>query len=65
MTLETELLTAWNETMDELTPEQREILAQGTAKDWAEAIAECVTDPAFWGQMGTAFLQGMVKGATR
>lgn len=65
MTLETDLLNAWNDTMAELTPEERKILAQGTAKDWAEAIAECVTDPTFWAKMGTAFLQGMIRGATR
>ena len=65
MTLETDLLNAWDETMAELTPEQREILAKGTAKDWAEAIADCATDPTFWGQIGAAFVEGMIKGATR
>ena len=65
MTLETDLLNAWNDTMAELTPEQRKILAQGTAKDWAEAIAECAADPTFWAQIGTAFVDGMIKGATR
>lgn len=63
--LETELLNAWNDTMAELTPEERKILATGTAQDWAKAIADCATDPAFWGQIGTAFVEGMIKGATR
>lgn len=63
--LETELLNAWNDTMAELTPEERKALAAATPKDWAEAIAECATDPAFWGKIGTAFVDGFIRGANR
>jgi len=63
--LETDLINAWNDTMAELTPEERKILAQGTAQDWAKAIAECAADPTFWAQIGTAFVDGFVRGATR
>jgi hypothetical protein len=60
--LETELLTVWNETLEEMTPAERKALAAATPKDWIAAIAELVTDPGFWGEMGTAFLQGIARG---
>ena len=60
--LETELLTVWDETMAEMTPAERKALTEATPKDWIAAIAELVTDPGFWGEMVTAFLNGMVRG---
>ena len=63
--LETDLTNAWNDTMAELTPEERKILAGATAEDWAKAISETVTDPTFWGQIGTAFVNGFIRGANR
>lgn len=60
--LETELLNAWDETVADLTPEERQALAKATPQDWIEAISETVTDPAFWSEMGTAFLNGMLRG---
>ena len=51
--------------MAELTPEERKALAGATAEDWAKAIAKTVADPTFWGQMGTAFVNGFVRGANR
>lgn len=60
--LETELLNEWNQIMADLTPAEREQLAATTPKDWITAIAELITDPGFWGKMGVAFLQGMVRG---
>ena len=60
--LETELLNVWNDEVANLTPEERDLLAAATPKDWIAAIAELVTDPGFWGKMGTAFLNGMVRG---
>lgn len=65
MTLVTDLLNAWDETMADLTPEERKLLATATPKDWAEAIAKSVTDPTFWGQIATAFVDGMIEGANR
>lgn len=62
LNLETELLTAWDDTMADLTPAERKALAAATPKDWIAAIAELITDPGFWGEMGTAFLNGMVRG---
>ena len=59
---ENELLSAWNDAVAELTPEERETLARGTTKDWVEAIAECAADPAFWSEIGSSFLQGLVRG---
>ena len=64
-TLETDLLNAWNDTMSELTPEERKILQGATAEDWAKAIAKTVADPAFWVQIATAFVNGFIKGANR
>jgi len=63
--LETELLTAWDETIADLTPDQRKILATATAQDWTKAISDCVTDSSFWAEIGAAFVEGMIKGATR
>ena len=65
MTLETDLLNAWQDATADLTPEERKVLEQGTAEDWTRAIAELVRDPAFWGGMATSFLNGMMRGLTR
>lgn len=48
--------------LNDLSPEDRAKLAKATPADWASAAAELVTDPGFWGEMGTAFLQGMARG---
>jgi len=45
--------------LDDLTPEQREAIASATPQDWAEAGAELVTDPEFWGEVAAAFLEGL------
>jgi len=60
--LETELLNAWQDATADLTPEERKVLAQGTAEDWIRAIAELVRDPGFWQGIAAAFLQGMARG---
>ena len=65
MTLETDLLNAWQDATADLTPEERKVLEQGTAEDWIRAIAELVRDPGFWQGIGTAFLDGMMRGLTR
>jgi hypothetical protein len=45
--------------INDLTPEEQALLAQGTLKDWAEAVAELAVDPSFWGDVGKAFLDGL------
>jgi hypothetical protein len=65
MTLETDLLNAWQDATADLTPEEKEVLAQGTAEDWTRAIAELIRDPGFWQGIGAAFVDGMMRGLTR
>jgi hypothetical protein len=60
--LETQLLNDWNQMMADLTPAEREQLAAATPADWFAAIAELVRDPKFWEGIGTAFLEGILKG---
>ena len=60
--LETELLNEWNRIVDDLTPAERQQLAQSTPADWFGAIAELVQDPKFWGDIGTSFLNGVARG---
>jgi len=60
--LETELLNEWNQIVNDLTPAERQQLAQATPADWFGAIAELVQDPKFWAGIGTAFLDGIAKG---
>lgn len=62
MTLETDLITAWNDAVADLTPTERERLSQMTAQDVIRAIAELIVDPGFWQRTGIAFLQGMARG---
>ncbi len=50
------------EFLDDLTPQQRQQLANATPQDWIQAINDCVNDPEFWKQMGEAFLQGVTRG---
>jgi hypothetical protein len=47
--------------LDELTPEERALVAQGTAEDWGQAVAELVVDPTFWGDVAKGFLKGMTE----
>ena len=48
--------------LDELTPAEREAVAQSTIGDWTKAITELVKERSFWAGMGEAFLNGMVRG---
>jgi hypothetical protein len=59
MKTETENLKTY---LNELTAEERQQLRDLTARDWADAIKETVTDPGFWQHMGEAFLQGFERG---
>lgn len=45
--------------LNDLTPEEQDLLSQATPQDWAEAGAELVTDPEFWGDVAAAFLEGL------
>ena len=51
--------------LNDLSPEDRALLAKATPADWAQATAELVTDPSFWGEMAAAFAQGLARGLTR
>lgn len=60
--LEKEIETVWNETVSELTPEQKKMLMNSTPQDWAQAISECVQSPDFWMSIGAAFVTGIAQG---
>jgi len=55
-------MTALQDALNDLTPEEREMLAASTPADWFAAIAELIRDPGFWQGIGTAFLQGIADG---
>jgi hypothetical protein len=55
------LQTALADALDELTPDERAAVAQGTAKQWAQAITELAADPTFWGDVAKAFLAGLTQ----
>ena len=48
--------------LNDLTPEERHLLAKATPADWAQAGAELVVDPSFWGEIAAAFVEGMARG---
>jgi len=48
--------------LDDLTPEQRQQIADTTALEWMDALGACVKDPTFWQGIGTAFLEGLANG---
>ena len=48
--------------LNDLTPEERSLLAKATPADWAQAGAELVVDPSFWGEIAAAFVEGMARG---
>ena len=60
--VEQEIETAWNETISNLTPEEKKMLVNSTPQDWAKAISECVQSPEFWMSIGAAFLTGIAQG---
>jgi len=59
---EQEIETAWNETVSNLTPEQKKMLMNSTPQDWAQAVSECVQSPEFWMSIGAAFATGIAQG---
>jgi hypothetical protein len=48
--------------LDDLTPEQRQQIADTTAQEWMDALGASVKDPTFWQGIGAAFLEGMARG---
>ena len=48
--------------LDDLTPIEREAIANATAQDWMDALGACVKDPTFWQGIGAAFLEGLANG---
>jgi hypothetical protein len=48
--------------LDDLTPEQRQQIADTTAQEWMDALGACVKDPTFWQGIGAAFLEGLANG---
>ena len=59
---EQEIETVWNETVSDLTPEQKKMLMNSTPQDWAKAISECAQSPDFWMSVGAAFATGIAQG---
>jgi hypothetical protein len=51
--------------LDDLTPEQRQQIADTTAQEWMDALGASVKDPTFWQGIGAAFLEGMARGFDR
>lgn len=49
----------------ELTPAEREAIANATPEDWAKAAADAATDPKFWAELGTAIVTGFLQGVAR
>jgi hypothetical protein len=48
--------------LDDLTPEQRQQIADTTTQEWMDALGASVKDPTFWQGIGAAFLEGMARG---
>lgn len=48
--------------LNELTPAEREALAQSTIGDWTKEIGELVKKRSFWAGIGAALLNGVVDG---
>jgi hypothetical protein len=45
--------------LDDLTPVEREAIANATAQDWMDSLTACVKDPTFWQSIGAAFLEAL------
>ena len=54
--------TTFTDILNDLTPDQREVVMNSTPKDWLDAITELVRDPGFWQGLGAAFLAGVAEG---
>jgi hypothetical protein len=61
-TLEQQLQSDWNETISNLTPEEKKMLMNSTPQDWSRAVFELVKSPSFWAGIGAAFIEGVNLG---
>jgi len=52
----------WNETISNLTPEEKEMLMNSTPPDWIQAVFELVKSPSFWAGIAVAFAEGINQG---
>ena len=50
------------DTLNALTPEERDMLAKSTVQDWINVFAELVKSPTFWQEIAAAVLQGIADG---
>ena len=57
--------SSWNETISELTPEEKKVLANATVNDWMNGISECAKSPDFWREVGVSFIEGMARGLSK
>jgi hypothetical protein len=64
-TFEQQLQSDWNETISNLTAEEKEMLKNSTPQDWIKAISELVKSPSFWASIGVAFIEGMSDGFSK
>ena len=48
--------------LDNMTPEQKQQIANATAEDWMTAAAAVVITPEFWQNMVRAFVEGVAQG---
>ena len=64
-TLDEELLNAWNEVIEKLTPEERQRAKDATSEEWSKAIAGCIKDPQFWANLSTSLVEGLFEGINK
>lgn len=57
--------SSWNETISELTSEEKKVLANATLNDWMIGIYECVKSPDFWKEVSISFIEGMARGFSK
>ena len=60
-TLEQKLQSDWNETISNLTAEEKEMLKNSTPQDWIKAISDLVKSPDFWMSIAVAFAEGIIE----
>jgi hypothetical protein len=60
--LKNEIINAWDETVADLTPAERNKLTELTAEQVVRAIVELAFDPDFWAGVGVALIEGLARG---
>ena len=51
-----------NDALNELTPEEKEVMKKASLSDWITAITSCITDTGFWGEIMESLQKGFVEG---